>query len=154
MRQFLSLRMKVVMKVVGKVSWHSPYLWLVAVVAASLMVAACSGETATGGESASGASSVSQQGEALFNRTCSVCHGAGATGTQAGPPLVHELYHPGHHPDISFRNAVKDGVISHHWEFGHMPAQPGVSDEDIENIICYVRELQIAGGIYEGETPC
>ena len=83
-----------------------------------------------------------------------MCHGANAEGTQAGPPLVHRLYIPGHHPDISFRNAVKNGVISHHWEFGHMPPQPGVSDEDIEKIICYVRELQIAGGIYEGEAPC
>ena len=83
-----------------------------------------------------------------------MCHGAGAAGTQAGPPLVHRIYYPGHHPDISFRNAVKNGVISHHWEFGHMPPQPGVSDDEIEKIICYVRELQIAGGIYEGEAPC
>ncbi len=123
---------------------------LLSAVAVLALSAACSG----GGDSGSSQANASQEGEALFNRTCSVCHGAGAAGTQAGPPLVHELYHPGHHPDISFRNAVKNGVISHHWEFGHMPAQPGVSDEDIENIICYVRELQIAGGIYEGETPC
>lgn len=125
-------------------------LWYVAAVAALLLAAACSG----GGDSESSPASASQEGEAAFSRTCSVCHGANAEGTQAGPPLVHRLYIPGHHPDISFRNAVKNGVISHHWEFGHMPAQPGVSDEDIEKIICYVRELQIAGGIYEGEAPC
>ena len=123
---------------------------LLSAVVVTALSAACSG----GSESRGGQASASQEGEELFNRTCSVCHGAGAAGTQAGPPLVHELYRPGHHPDISFRNAVKNGVISHHWEFGHMPAQPGVSDEDIEKIICYVRELQIAGGIYEGETPC
>ena len=123
---------------------------LLSAVAVMALSAACSG----GGESGSGQAGASQEGEALFDRTCSVCHGGMAEGTQAGPPLVHGLYRPGHHPDISFRNAVKNGVISHHWEFGHMPPQPGVSDEDIEKIICYVRELQIAGDIYEGEAPC
>ena len=123
---------------------------LLSAVAVLALLTACSGS----GESESGQAGASQEGGALFNRTCSVCHGAGAAGTQAGPPLVHPIYQPGHHPDISFRKAVKNGVISHHWEFGHMPAQPGVSEEDIEKIICYVRELQIAGGIYEGESPC
>ena len=121
---------------------------LLSAVVVMALSAACSG----GGDSGSSQASASQEGKALFTSTCSVCHGAAAVGTQAGPPLVHELYRPGHHPDISFRNAVKNGVISHHWEFGHMPPQPGVSDEDIEKIICYVRELQIAGGIYEGEA--
>ena len=117
------------------------------------LLMACSGSSdSSGGGSAP--PSAYQQGEAAFNRTCSICHGAKAEGTQAGPPLVHRLYIPGHHPDISFRNAVKNGVISHHWNFGHMPPQQGVPDEEIENIICYVRELQIAGGIYEGEAPC
>ena len=119
-------------------------------VAVLALAVACAGGNGAGSSQAS----ASQEGEAAFNRTCSVCHGANAEGTQAGPPLVHRVYYPGHHPDVSFRNAVKNGVISHHWEFGHMPAQPGVSDEDIEKIICYVRELQIAGGIYEGEAPC
>lgn len=125
---------------------------LSAVVLSSVVVMALSAACSGGGDSGGGQAGVSQEGEALFNKTCSVCHGANAAGTQAGPPLVHRVYEPGHHPDISFRNAVKNGVISHHWEFGHMPPQPGVSDEDIEKIICYVRELQIAGGIYEGEA--
>ena len=121
---------------------------LMGAVAVLALSTACSG----GGETGSNQASTSKEGETLFNRSCSVCHGAGATGTQAGPPLVDAIYRPGHHPDVSFRNAVKNGVISHHWNFGHMPPQPGVSDEDIEKIICYVRELQIAGGIYEGEA--
>ncbi len=122
-------------------------------VAALFLVAGCSSDPAARtSDGGSAPPSLSQEGEALFNKTCSVCHGAGGAGSQAGPPLVHNIYHPGHHPDISFRNAVKNGVISHHWEFGHMPPQPGVSDDDIEKIICYVRELQIAEGIYEGEA--
>ena len=33
-----------------------------------------------------------------------------------------------------------------------MPPQPGVSEDDVEKIICYIRELQVAGGIYEGDA--
>ena len=128
-------------------------LWLMAALVSLLLVTGCSGESATnGGGGASGQSSVAQEGEESFNRTCAVCHGANAAGSQTGPSLVDPVYRPGHHPDISFRNAVKNGVISHHWNFGHMPPQPGVSEEEVEKIICYVRELQISEGIYEGEA--
>ncbi len=129
-------------------------LAVLAIVAASLLVVmACGGEAESpvGGPQLS---PIAQEGEAVYSRTCVLCHGAGAMGSDTGPPLIHRLYNPGHHPDISFRNAVRDGVIAHHWEFGHMPAQPNVSDEDVEKIICYIRELQIAGGIYEGDAPC
>ena len=123
------------------------FCWMTTAAVLALVVA-CSG----GGPSEDGQSGGLQEGETLFNRNCSVCHGAQGSGTQAGPPLVHPIYEPGHHPDISFRNAVRNGVISHHWEFGHMPPQPGVPEEDVEKIICYIRQLQVAQGIYEGEA--
>ena len=123
------------------------FCWMTAA-AVLMLVVACSG----GGQSAGGQAGVSQEGETLFNKNCSVCHGAQGSGTQAGPPLVHPIYEPGHHPDIAFRNAVRNGVISHHWEFGHMPPQPGVPEEDVEKIICYIRQLQVDQGIYEGEA--
>ena len=37
------------------------------------------------------------------------------------PPLVHKLYEPGHHSDMAFIMAAKNGVRSHHWRFGNMP---------------------------------
>ena len=90
--------------------------------------------------------------DAFVNR-CSGCHGFDAQGTTSGPPLVHRLYEIGHHPDFSFRNAVKNGVTSHHWEFGDMPAIPDVPDAEVEAIICHVRDLQRTNGINAG-TPC
>lgn len=60
-------------------------------------------------------------GARLFAENCARCHGDAAGGTDLGPPLVHRLYEPGHHPDFSFQNAIKNGVISHHWGFGDMP---------------------------------
>ncbi len=98
-------------------------------------------------------SAAGQAGERAFNANCVLCHGVNAAGTNQGPPLVHRIYEPGHHQDFAFRNAVRNGVPAHHWQFGDMPALPNVSADDLERIICYVRELQQANGIFEGE-PC
>ena len=88
-------------------------------------------------------------GQTAFNANCALCHGANAAGTSLGPPLVHKIYEPGHHQDLAFRNAVQNGVQSHHWQFGNMPAVMTVSEDDVERIICYVRELQRANGIFD-----
>lgn len=85
-------------------------------------------------------------GQELFNKNCSQCHGAEAAGSDLGPPLVHELYLPYHHPDFSFHAAVNKGVKMHHWFFGDMPPIPGVTDEEVGRIICYVRTLQRDSG--------
>lgn len=88
------------------------------------------------------------QGEALFAANCSECHGLNAAGSSEGPPLVHKIYEPGHHADVSFLLAVRQGVRQHHWDFGNMDPVAGVSDQDVKNIVCYVRELQYANGIF------
>ena len=98
-----------------------------------------------------------RRGEELFNANCSVCHGVNAAGTDQGPPLIDRIYHPGHHPDFSIRNAVNKGVQQHHWVFGNMPPITSVSADEVENIICYVRETQLANGIFEADdysTTC
>ena len=130
-------------------------LW-VAVVFALLLAVACSGDSGRdgAGASSSGRSQALRQGESLFTVNCSVCHGAAAVGTQVGPPLVHPIYNPNHHPDFAFHNAVNNGVSQHHWAFGNMPPQPGLSEGDVNNIICYIRQLQVDEGIFEGEAPC
>ena len=87
-------------------------------------------------------------GETLFARKCMTCHGRHATGSDQGPPLVHRIYEPNHHGDVSFRRAVSNGVRAHHWRFGDMPPVDGVSADDAETITRYVRELQQANGIY------
>ena len=103
------------------------------------------------GETNVSLSSMGREGEGLFNANCSVCHGESATGTNQGPTLIDRIYHPGHHSDASIRNAVGRGVQQHHWVFGDMAPVAGVSTDDVEKIICYVRELQRADGIFEGD---
>jgi len=90
---------------------------------------------------------VAQKGETAFDANCAECHGENATGTEKGPPLIHDFYNPGHHADGSFYLAVANGVRQHHWKFGNMPPQPQVSEAQTRTIIQYVRELQVANGI-------
>ena len=123
-----------------------------------LMVVGCGGDGAEQGSATGTAlSDTARAGEKLFNANCSACHGVGAVGTSLGPPLMDRVYHPGHHPDFSIRNAVSQGVRQHHWTFGDMAPVDGVSPDEVEKVICYVREMQRAEGIFEGdafETVC
>jgi len=86
-------------------------------------------------------------GEELFNANCADCHGPKATGSDKGPPLVHIYYEPSHHGDESFQRAVALGAQAHHWKFGDMAAIEGLSRENVEKIILYVRGLQREAGI-------
>ena len=94
-----------------------------------------------------------QQGMEAFNANCAVCHGPNASGTSQGPTLIHRVYEPNHHQDFAFRNAARNGVPAHHWQFGDMPPVPGVSNEELDAIICFVRELQRDGGIIKADAP-
>ena len=88
------------------------------------------------------------RGARAFEANCSRCHGVNATGTDKGPPLVHDIYNPGHHGDKAIYRAVRMGTPQHHWPFGNMPAQTQVTDKEIADIIRYIRELQEANGIF------
>jgi mono/diheme cytochrome c family protein len=92
-------------------------------------------------------SSEARAGREAFNRLCSTCHGASASGSATGPPLVHRIYGPGHHADAAFTLAAQRGVRAHHWRFGDMPPVPSARLEEIGLIVRYVRELQRANGI-------
>ena len=87
------------------------------------------------------------QGNILFHEHCARCHGAEGSGTPQGPALVSQTYRPGHHSDLSFHWAVKNGVTQHHWKFGNMPPQPQISPEDAANIVAYIRRQQRKKGI-------
>lgn len=123
-------------------------LWGIGVVVIVALVIAV---VATGGGSGSGNSVTSEgdtaAGKAVFEGTCAACHGVEGIGTDAGPPLVHPYYRPGHHADGAFVLAVRNGVQPHHWNFGPMPPQQGLSDQDIADVTAYVRQIQEAAGI-------
>lgn len=92
-------------------------------------------------------SAVGEAGRLAFNDECASCHGRDAFGGEGGPPLIHQLYEPGHHGDEAIRLAVRNGVSAHHWRFGDMPAQPYVAPESLDAIVAFLRETQAANGI-------
>ncbi len=87
-------------------------------------------------------------GQRAFDAKCASCHGRNAAGRDGlAPPLVHNIYEPGHHGDESFQRAVAMGVRAHHWTFGNMPPVEGLTRGDVSLIVAYIRELQRANGI-------
>jgi len=87
-------------------------------------------------------------GKTAFNAICAACHGENAAGVYgAGPPFINRIYVPNHHSDYAFWAATQNGVVSHHWPFGNMPPQKGLTKADVANIVAYVRALQAANGI-------
>lgn len=92
-------------------------------------------------------SAQAEAGKKAFDSNCAQCHGANGAGTDKGPPLIHDIYNPGHHGDEAFFMAAKFGVRQHHWRFGDMPPLPQASQDDVAKIIRYIRELQVANGI-------
>jgi mono/diheme cytochrome c family protein len=120
-------------------------------VGAGVMILLVIAVVGTGGNSGSRGLATSEgetvAGRVVFEGTCATCHGIEGTGTEQGPPLVHQYYRPGHHADGAFTLAIRNGVQPHHWDFGPMPPQPGLSDQDIADVTAYVREIQQAAGI-------
>ncbi|MEH6627847.1 MAG: c-type cytochrome [Motiliproteus sp.] len=92
-------------------------------------------------------SSRAAAGQKVFNQKCGSCHGLNSEGTRAGPPLIHDIYNPGHHGNGSFSRAVTQGVQQHHWTYGNMPAQPNVGFSDMPGILSFIREVQKQNGI-------
>ena len=92
-------------------------------------------------------SALARDGKVLFDQNCAACHGANASGTDNGPPFVHDIYNPSHHADEAFVLAAQNGVRAHHWPYGDMPPVDGVNEAQVRAIVTYVRELQAANAI-------
>lgn len=87
-------------------------------------------------------------GQVAYEDSCASCHGKnGVGGTGKGPPLIHPIYEPDHHPDAAFLRAAMTGVRQHHWNFGDMPPVEGIKEKTVALIATYIRELQRANGI-------
>lgn len=103
---------------------------------------ACGDSASNGG----GNAFIGTDGSLLYQQGCASCHGVDLQGTETGPPFLHQLYVPGHHPDQAFVVAALTGARSHHWNFGDMPRVEGVTEEQVLAIVAFVRERQREAG--------
>ena len=119
--------------------------WWVAVAVVVLVLASCGSDTASSGAD-TGIEPQDPQlvsaGSNLYETNCASCHGSDLRGTDEGPSHLSKVYEPNHHGDGAFQLAVMNGSPQHHWNFGNMPPVTGLSEDDIEAIIAFVRENQ------------
>lgn len=106
------------------------------------LVAACGDSNAAPATSFDGT-----DGASLYAQACARCHGTDLKGTDQGPPFLHAFYVPGHHADEAFLIAIRRGARAHHWNFGDMPPVEGLTDQQAQSIIAFIRETQRANGI-------
>lgn len=125
--------------------------WLIATTAGLVvLVSACSGGTTSVPDGAVIADGSPSAGAAVYASKCASCHGGDLGGTSQGPSHLSIVYEPSHHPDGAFATAVRNGAQQHHWEFGPMPPVGGMSDEDIADVIAFVRSEQERQGFIGG----
>lgn len=111
------------------------------------------GVAACGGSDSSADDSTSTRGADLYEANCASCHGSDLGGTQRGPSHLSIVYEPAHHGDDSFRSAIAQGAGQHHWNFGDMPPVRGLSDDQVDDIIAFVRAEQQRQGFEAYEGP-
>jgi len=135
-----------------RTSWNWSFVFLAFLIPSVFFLAGCESQESAdqAGYAASPQAAFTpdpDRGARLFAANCASCHGQGGRGTEQGPPLMHRIYEPGHHDDLSFYRAVAIGSHQHHWNFGDMPPVAGISPEDTSHIIAYVRQEQRRVGI-------
>jgi mono/diheme cytochrome c family protein len=86
------------------------------------------------------------EGGVLYEASCASCHGSDLRGTALGPSQLSVVYQPGHHPNEAYASAAFNGVRAHHWDFGDMAPVPGLSQDDMDRIVAYIRETQRTEG--------
>lgn len=81
-------------------------------------------------------------GAAIYASSCASCHGSTLQGTDKGPSQLSIVYEPNHHTDDSYRSAIANGARQHHWSFGDMAPVEGLTDDEVEAVIAFIRSEQ------------
>lgn len=123
--------------------WPRLARWrLVSASAFFVLVAACGSGGVSDSDTPEPSADLLAAGEVIYQANCASCHGTDARGTDKGPSFLSSVYVPGHHSDAAFLLAIRNGTPQHHWRFGDMKPVEGLSDEDIEAVTAFVREVQ------------
>lgn len=96
-----------------------------------------------------GLDAMATAGKLTYEKACVECHGPNGGGVgHKGPPLVHRIYDTEHHADAELVSSTVNGVRAHHWPFGDMPAVEGISEDEAEAIVAFLRAVQRENGIH------
>lgn len=123
----------------GLPSWVRATLLGMPFVVALVALGSCGSDAEPVAEPASAAA---KSGQAVYANSCASCHGLDLEGTNKGPSHLSLVYEPGHHGDDAFRAAIANGSPQHHWNFGDMPPVEGLSADQVDDVIAYIRGEQ------------
>lgn len=126
--------------------WHG---WLVVsiLLVAALVIAACSSDDPGSADAGDPGGTSDEPGAVLYETSCASCHGSDLRGTDKGPSHLSQVYAADHHSDEAFRAAVRHGSPAHHWNFGDMQPVDGLNDDEVEQIIAFIRAQQRTQGL-------
>jgi mono/diheme cytochrome c family protein len=117
--------------------------WLALPIVAAVLTVGCSGNDTTDQTPADAeVGAAGGLGAEVYANNCASCHGADLRGTDKGPSQLSIVYEPNHHPDDAYRSAIANGAPQHHWTFGNMPPVEGLSGEEVEAVIAFIRAEQ------------
>ncbi len=115
---------------------------LLAAIALTLVVASCGG---TGSDSASATPigpGDATAGKQVYGDYCAACHGRDFEGSVQGPSHLDAHFEPATTTDQDYRNAIHDGVEESTYDFGNMPAIRSLDDQQVADVIAYIRSVQ------------
>lgn len=114
--------------------------------AAGTGVAAC-GESNPNKEGTAAGEPDLTAGEQTYRDFCGSCHGRDLEGSSNGPSHLDAVYAPDSTTDEDFRTAITEGAPEANYDFGAMPAIGSLEDQEVEDVIAYIREVQDERGL-------
>ena len=81
-------------------------------------------------------------GEQTYMDFCGSCHGRDFEGSSQGPSQLDVQFAPERTSDEEFREAIRNGAPKEFYDFTAMPAIGSLDDQEIANVIAYVRSVQ------------
>ncbi|MCP4434126.1 MAG: cytochrome c [Actinomycetia bacterium] len=81
-------------------------------------------------------------GEQTYMDFCGSCHGRDFEGSSQGPSQLDEHFAPGETTDAEFRQAIENGAPREYYDFTPMPAIGSLDDQEVTNVIAYIRSVQ------------
>lgn len=81
-------------------------------------------------------------GEQTYTDFCGACHGRDFEGSVQGPSHLDAVYDPATTTDADFRDAIRNGAERTNYDSGNMPPIRSLDDQQIADVIAYVRSVQ------------
>jgi mono/diheme cytochrome c family protein len=81
-------------------------------------------------------------GEQVYSDYCAACHGADFEGTTQGPSHLDPAFDPELTTDADYEAAIREGAETEDFEFVRMPPIRSLDDQQIADVIAYIRRVQ------------